>query len=358
MKTKNLLPVVVSICLSLLLVIMLQSNALSQVPIACVSDLDCNDFFPCTDDLCVEGTCSNLPVPYGTPCDDGIFCNGLEICDGFGMCSILTPPCEGESGNICLETERRCVECITDADCPDLDGNPCTRPACIENVCTSVNREIGESCDDGLFCNGADTCNGEGTCSVHAGNPCPPNYDCIESPEPQCVPQCNQPVPEVCNDGIDNDCDGLIDAADPDCQIKVSIDIKPGSCPNPITLKTIGVISVAIMGAKDFNIKQIDPASIRLTREGVGVEVAPLRWSYSDAGAPNEDFDPTSCNCGVFKRDRNMDLVLKFNVQEVVNYLKLADVVDQTRPLTITGNLKDEFGGAPIRGEDCIKVSK
>ena len=38
----------------------------------------------------------------------------------------------------------------------------------------------GSSCDDRLFCNGADSCGG-GTCSVHAGDPCAGGSDCTDA---------------------------------------------------------------------------------------------------------------------------------------------------------------------------------
>lgn len=55
-------------------------------------------------------------------------------------------------------------------DCPD-DDNPCT-----EDECNPATGECGiprseTDCDDGKFCNGADTCDA-GECSIHAGNPC------------------------------------------------------------------------------------------------------------------------------------------------------------------------------------------
>jgi hypothetical protein len=49
--------------------------------------------------------------------------------------------------------------------------------------------------------------------------------------------------------------------------IQVYVDIKPGSCPNPINLKGKGVLPVAICGTEDFDVKTIDPESILLTRE-------------------------------------------------------------------------------------------
>ena len=56
------------------------------------------------------------------------------------------------------------------------------------------------------------------------------------------------------------------------CEIEVPVDIKPTSCPNPLNPKSNGVVPVAILGTADFDVSQIDPASILL--EGV----APLRW--------------------------------------------------------------------------------
>src|SRR5262249_37199024 len=70
------------------------------------------------------------------------------------------------------------------------------------NTCAHAND--GAPCDDGVFCNGADTCAG-GKCSVHAGNPCPgPDGDsnCKESCDER-THSCtaNDPNGSFCNDG-------------------------------------------------------------------------------------------------------------------------------------------------------------
>ena len=62
----------------------------------------------------------------------------------------------------------------------------------------------GASCDDGVFCNGADTCDG-GACSVHAGDPCPGtdgDGDCSESCN-EGARNCtaNDPNGSACDDG-------------------------------------------------------------------------------------------------------------------------------------------------------------
>ena len=55
--------------------------------------------------------------------------------------------------------------------------------------------------------------------------------------------------------------------------IAVAVDIKPGSCPNPLNVKSKGVLPVAVLGTEEFDATQMDPASVRL--EGV----PPLRWA-------------------------------------------------------------------------------
>lgn len=49
-----------------------------------------------------------------------------------------------------------------------------------------------------------------------------------------------------------------------ECSIDIGIDIKPGSCPNPVNIKSKGVFPVAILGTEDFDVDTIDIASIRL----------------------------------------------------------------------------------------------
>jgi hypothetical protein len=51
-----------------------------------------------------------------------------------------------------------------------------------------------------------------------------------------------------------------------------------------------------------------------------------------------------------------MDLVLKFKTQEVVRTLNLWDVVGERVTLTLSANLKKEFGGTALSGQDDVKV--
>jgi hypothetical protein len=133
------------------------------------------------------------------------------------------------------------------------------------------------------------------------------------------------------------------------CLIPVDVDIKPGSCPNPLNKKSKGVLPVAVLGTEDFDVTTIDPETIELTR------VAPIRWSYEDVATP---FEGELCDCHDLNGDGYMDLTLKFDTQELVETLRLSEEAGKTIPLTITGNLIEEEGGTPIEGEDCIWVLK
>jgi len=135
--------------------------------------------------------------------------------------------------------------------------------------------------------------------------------------------------------------------------LPVYVDIKPGSCPNPLNPKSRGVLTVAVLGTEDFDVTTIDPASILLAREGCedsGVE--PLRWNYEDVATP---FEGELCDCHDLNGDGYLDLILKFKTQELVATLNLGEVAGEI-PLILTGNLKEEEGGTPIKGSDCIKI--
>ena len=131
--------------------------------------------------------------------------------------------------------------------------------------------------------------------------------------------------------------------------VVVAVDIKPESCPNPLNVKSKGVLTVAILGTEDFDVTQIDPASIRL--EGV----SPLRWNWEDVATPFEPFigkEDCMMDCHELGPDGLMDLTLKFDIQEVI--AALGDVEDEDcLTLILTGFL---FGGMDIVGEDVIII--
>lgn len=182
--------------------------------------------------------------PNGTPCNDGVFCNGADSCSG-GACVVHAGnPCPGPDGDgncaeSCNGATQSCTTndpngsacndvntCTTGDACqngvcvsggpasngtPCSDGNDCTTgDTCQGGSCTSgAAAPNGTLCVDGLFCNGPDTCS-SGSCSVHAGNPCPgPDGDgnCVESCN-ETLDNCasSDPNGSACSDG--NTCTG------------------------------------------------------------------------------------------------------------------------------------------------------
>ncbi|MFC1880972.1 6-bladed beta-propeller [Thermodesulfobacteriota bacterium] len=128
----------------------------------------------------------------------------------------------------------------------------------------------------------------------------------------------------------------------------VYIDIMPGKCPNALDINQAEVLELAIPGTWDFDVSNIDPETIRLTRGGS--QVAPLRSKVKDRATP---YDGELCNCHELRKDGLRDLVLKFDAQAVIELLGLGEHVGETIPLSITGNLNDGVS-TPIEGQDCV----
>jgi hypothetical protein len=104
----------------------------------------------------------------------------------------------------CVEVTDSCEDCFVNGDCDDF--NECTDDICTAAVC--ANPANTAPCDDGLFCNGADTCSG-GSCSAHAGFLCPDDglfcngtEGCDEGSN-SCIHSGNPCSGRVCNETTD-----------------------------------------------------------------------------------------------------------------------------------------------------------
>ncbi|MGB2988152.1 MAG: C25 family cysteine peptidase, partial [Phycisphaerae bacterium] len=175
---------------------------------------DCDDGIACTDDSCNESTDSCDNVANDANCDNGLWCDGAEWCDDVSDCQSGTAPdCNdgvGCTDDSCNEGTDSCDNtpnngycdnglfcdgaetCHSTLDC-QAGSDPCPGQICdeVNDVCCEC--EFDTDCDDGLFCNGAETCDG---CSCQAGtDPCPGQF---------------------CNDDTDT-CEGVECLVDEDC---------------------------------------------------------------------------------------------------------------------------------------------
>ena len=85
--------------------------------------------------------------------------------------------------------------------------------------------------------------------------------------------------------------------------VPVIVDIKPGSVPNSVNLKSKGVLPVAILGTEDFDVNDVDIDSLLfgdpLLIDNGGTAVSPLRSSLVDISG-----------------DGLLDLTLKFSTRD------------------------------------------
>ncbi len=170
---------------------------------ACTSDGN-----TCTTDQCnASGVCTH--ANNTAPCNDGLFCNGADTCGG-GSCSVHAGnPCTGgtECQNGCNEAADNCIS-PAGTPCTD-DGNACTTDACNGSGNCAHLPNVAP-CNDGLFCNGADTCS-NGGCTVHAGNPCAGGGECADTCN-EAGDTCAEPPGTACgSDGnpcTDDQCNG------------------------------------------------------------------------------------------------------------------------------------------------------
>jgi hypothetical protein len=135
----------------------------------------------------------------------------------------------------------------------------------------------------------------------------------------------------------------LTESAEP---VVGAFDIKPTSCPNPLNVKSRGVMPAAILGTEDFDVMEIDPESIMLA-----CTVQPLRWSYEDVATPVGP-DAELCDCTEEGPDGFLDLTMKFATQDVVAAIAPFDDGDEISVM-VSATLWD---GTVVVFDDCVWI--
>jgi hypothetical protein len=125
-----------------------------------------------------------------------------------------------------------------------------------------------------------------------------------------------------------------------------SVDIRPGSGPNPLNLRSRGVLPVALVGSPTMDVHYVDRESVRL------LNVPAIRNHYEDVAAPPANSN--DCDGRTNPPDGSVDLVLHFETEQIVAALldKYESVGENAiLSLTLTGKCTDQ---TPFEGTDCV----
>lgn len=174
-----------------------------DVALGCRPGTDpCDDGIACTVGVCDEGTDSCLQLPNHAACVDALFCNGVETCSLTLGCQPGASPCDdGVACSIdsCDEPTDSCSHAPNDAACADglfcngvetcdvvlgcqpgtfpcADSLACTIDTCDEPTDSCIHTPDHVVCDNGIFCDGAETCDALLGCLPGPGDPCAPLF--------------------------------------------------------------------------------------------------------------------------------------------------------------------------------------
>jgi hypothetical protein len=127
------------------------------------------------------------------------------------------------------------------------------------------------------------------------------------------------------------------------------LDVKAGSCPNPLDLRGGGILPVDLLGTSWFNVADVDPSTVLL--EGV----APIgQATVQDSATPFlGGCSVMDCyDCNTLGADGFMDLHFRFNKSAIVAALGPVQDGDCIE-VTLTGTL---YNGTPFSATDVVRI--
>jgi Putative metal-binding motif len=159
----------------------------------CIDDGQCDDMIACTYDSCDTAVGRCLNVPDDTQCDDGIYCNGREQC-------VLGHGCEPGPVVTCSQ------------------GNACSIAQCVEATksCLYTPRDVDQDGDPDGHCAGGHDC-----------DDLDPNVSSLHA--------------EVCGNGVDDNCNGMIDETP-------CVAPQGESCDAPVAISGPGTYALSTVG--------------------------------------------------------------------------------------------------------------
>jgi hypothetical protein len=204
-------------------------GAMACVAVPAANGTPCGEFFVACGGAggCLDGACDD-PCDDGNPCTDGkctatgcVYTNNTVKCDDGDPCTANDVCADGVCGG-----EKVC-DCTEDADCEHLDdGNPCTGyHECKANGTCAIKAATVVKCPETGFepCQ-TNECNpASGKCVetvVEDGVECDDAIECTTGDfcvEGECTGIGDITCEYVCDDGVDEDEDGVMDCDEPEC---------------------------------------------------------------------------------------------------------------------------------------------
>ncbi len=137
-----------------------------------------------------------------------------------------------------------------------------------------------------------------------------------------------------------------------------SLDVHPGSCPNPINVRSRGSTPVALVGSSNFDVSLVDTTSLWLERrDEAGGAVVPKRTRRDDGARIADVATPVNaddCDCHKLLGDGIEDLQMFFATKSTASALELDQEENRTNiEVVLRGSLYD---GTPFEVSDCVTV--